>query len=89
LSRTIHTKTKFVSKLDIDKDSLELSISFLPTIQVTTTDLVKPSGVEFLSDIGGSMGFWLGLGVLQAADIIVNVIIARLPRLLCAATVNK
>ena len=132
LSRTIHTKTKFVSKVDIDNDRLALSISFLPTIQVvcfiksnpgkkcyqknpgnffikknpgnffnqkhppvittdlgeqyfihaghmqvTRTDLVKPSAVEFLADIGGSMGFWLGLGVLQVADIVVNIGVSR------------
>jgi hypothetical protein len=33
---------------------------------------MKPSLSSFLSAVGGSVGLWLGLGALQAAEILFN-----------------
>ena len=49
-----------------------LSLSFSQTVQVTTTDFVTPPVSSFLSEVGGSMGLWLGLGVLQALEMVLT-----------------
>ena len=64
-------------------------------IEVEHTKMMKPSLSSFLSEVkkspqarsqetqvGGSMGLWLGLGVLQAAEIATNFFLAKiLPRI--------
>ena len=39
------------------------------SVLVTTTDFVKPNLSKLLSEYGGSMGLWLGLGVVQLFQI--------------------
>ena len=63
--------------IQTDNNILDMFDILVQLVQVTTTNLVKPTAVEFLADIGGSMGFWLGLGVLQVANIVVNVALSR------------
>jgi hypothetical protein len=45
---------------------------------VTTTDFVKLPLSNFLSDVGGSVGLWLGLGMVQAVQIVINCILPRI-----------
>jgi hypothetical protein len=40
-----------------------------------TTDFVTPPISRFLSVVGGSMGLWLGLGVLQVMEMIVSLVL--------------
>jgi hypothetical protein len=44
----------------------------LPPNQVTRTDFVQPTVSTILSEIGGSLGLWLGLGAVQAAQLLVQ-----------------
>ena len=67
---TIYTQTRFIS--ETIKHFTGIKITFSPSVQVTTTDFVKPSLSSFLSSVGGSVGLWLGLGALQAAEILFN-----------------
>jgi len=53
-----------------------LDISFSSRVRVTKTDLVKPTLSSFLSEVGGSIGLWLGLGVAQAFQLSVNCVLA-------------
>ena len=60
-------------------DEMRIRIKFNPTVTVTTTDFVKPSLGVFMSEVklfcktyffvefqvGGAMGLWLGLGIVQ------------------------
>ena len=42
-----------------------ITVVFGETIKITTTDFVPFSLANFLSSLGGSLGLWLGLGLLQ------------------------
>ena len=46
-----------------------VALEFLPRVEVTTTELVRPLVSALLADLGGSVGLWLGLGVLQAIQL--------------------
>ena len=46
-----------------------VALEFLPRVEVTTTELVRPLFSALLADLGGSVGLWLGLGVLQAIQL--------------------
>ena len=38
--------------------------------------------------VGGSVGLWLGLGVLQAAEILTNFLVAKILALRCAKEIS-
>ena len=46
-------------------------------MKVTTTDFLPFYLTTLLADLGGSMGLWLGLGVLQAIQLLLNFIAPR------------
>jgi hypothetical protein len=75
---TTHTKTKFLEKHIPYSHRTMLALTFSPTVKVTTTDFVSLELSTFLSDVGGSIGLWLGLGVLQAAEMVVKFLLPTL-----------
>ena len=46
--------------------------NFKKDMQVTSTRLVRFDPVKFLCDIGGILGLWLGLGLVQLGDMLVD-----------------
>ena len=52
-----------------------IGITFDQRMEVTTTSRVQPTLSSFLSSVGGSMGLWLGLGVVQAIEMVINIIV--------------
>ena len=47
-------------------------IGFRDCMEVSKTEFVKFSLATFLANTGGSLGLWLGLGLLQLAQILVQ-----------------
>jgi hypothetical protein len=74
---TIYTDTRFISKKTSIEEGSLIDITFSPKVQVTTTDMVKLPLSTFLSDVGGSLGLWLGLGVVQAVTMLINGVLSR------------
>ena len=71
------TKTKIETvavdeKYVVYKDS-KIDISFTKMVTVSKTDFPEFSIVNFLSALGGSMGFWLGLGVIQTLELLMKI----------------
>ena len=63
--------TKLIS--DDPNDSHQMiMVTFLDKVQVTKTDFLEFNLWTFLSSIGGSLGLWLGLGMLQLGEIILD-----------------
>ena len=70
------TTTSFITKKTSNMDYEEGGIwmSFEPTVEVTKTDFVTPTFVTMLSNIGGALGLWLGLGMAQVLQIVLGMV---------------
>ena len=59
-------------KVDKFRNCSKIDLAFSDKVLVTFFDFPKFSAAEFLSRIGGSLGLWLGLGVVQIISVIIN-----------------
>ena len=76
---TFGTSTKMISKrATVDKSHIVLSFS--GTVQMTITEMETPSISGLLSAVGGSIGLWLGIGVLQAIELLTSLFLALFDR---------
>ena len=73
---TTSTLSSLVYESDWPIDHLEtenyLDITPSPKVMITRTDFPKVLLASALSSYGGSMGFWLGLGVVQLTQILLR-----------------
>ena len=54
----------------LDKNTTaHIMMTFAGKVESSVTDFVRPTLSSILSDVGGSLGLWLGLGALQALEI--------------------
>ena len=51
------------------RDTSRIDIAFEKTVLVSKTDFRKFNIIHFLAEFGGSMGLWLGLGVVQTIEL--------------------
>ena len=72
---TFRTTTRMISKR-ASSPLGRILLSFSEKVTMTITELESPSVSELLSEIGGSIGLWLGLGVFQAIEILSKVLVA-------------
>ena len=84
------------SEKEKTEDRFQLRLFFIPEMTITTTDFVEPTISSMLSEvsyhqrqsstsnqpfqIGGSMGLWLGLGVVQAVQLFAEYLLPLLRR---------
>ena len=72
------TTTKIISVFqDEKKDNLsksKIDITFSNKVSVVVADFPKFNAAMFLSSCGGSMGLWLGLGVVQTVEMVVSAV---------------
>ena len=72
----IESRYLYTDKLHTNYSMIELS---LPEIMsVSTTRFLRFSFSNTLSSVGGTMGLWLGLGLLQALQIVLECILTRI-----------
>ena len=70
---TFHTNIRF--ETERFNPGNKIVLTFANKIQVTTTDFLPFHLSTLLSDLGGSMGLWLGLGVLQAGQLVLTFVL--------------
>ena len=64
------TKTNTFSNGQQDTPKSEMIVIFNDKMPVTTTNLVPFSLTAYLSNLGGILGLWLGLGMVQLAELL-------------------
>ena len=69
---TTFVKTKVLEESLNGRNNSILKITFSPTIHVTTTSFIKFELAKFLSDLGGSLGLWMGISLLQVVELFVK-----------------
>ena len=71
------TKLCLVPMMEVDITSVNetlININFNEEVVIARTNLVKFDLTTSLTYLGGNMGLWLGLGVIQIMDVITNTV---------------
>ena len=77
---TTNTETKHLYGRTDNRNVSTISLTFSSKVLVKRTDFLKFSLAIFLSEVGGSMGLWLGLGIVQTIELAVNSILPWITR---------
>lgn len=77
---TIFTESRILVEFPRTTNTSRINLTFSAKVQVTITDNLKFYLSTFLSELGGSMGLWLGLGMAQAIELILNCVVPRLTK---------
>ena len=77
---TISVDSRLIFEEINSKNVSVLDLTFSQSVMVTTVEFLKFSFSNFLSDLGGSMGLWLGIGLLQTVQMAIQLV---LPRIKC------
>ena len=64
------TKTSTIAMKEKPNLEQAIRIVFKSEMQITTTSMVHFNLIKFLSDVGGILGLWLGLGMVQLFDLV-------------------
>ena len=69
---TTSVETRLLAETIRSYNSSKINLTFSPTIIVTTTSFLKFIFAKFLSDLGGCMGLWLGLSLVQLVETVLK-----------------
>ena len=75
---TINIKSRLLAEKTAAVNNSVINLTFSQGVLVTKTNFLKFIFVNFLSDLGGCMGLWLGIGLLQTLEIITKFILPRM-----------
>ena len=62
-----------LEKFSEDRDATLISLSLDQTVTITESSFPSPSFTTLLAEMGGSLGLWLGVGVVQIIIYVSNV----------------
>ena len=62
-----------LEKFSEDRDATLISLSLDQTVTITESSFPSPSLTTLLAEMGGSLGLWLGVGVVQIMIYVSNV----------------
>ena len=69
---TFSVETRLLAENPSGDNATTINLTFSQDVQVTTTDFLPFNFVTFLNDLGGCMGLWLGLGLVQTGDLVIR-----------------
>ena len=72
-----HVETRLVMENRGSRKYSIFDLTFSPTIHITTTKFHEFIFAKFLSDLGGSLGLWLGLSVFHLTEMIFRFFMSR------------
>ena len=75
-----HISASFLGTTTRDKDFAEIVLTFSDIVLITTTSFPQFNLDKALAELGGAMGLWLGVGVLQILEILSKRSIGKLGR---------
>ena len=70
-------ESRLLSKENTGMEYSMISITFSQSTLVTKTNFLRFSFSNLLSSLGGSMGLWLGLGLLQTLELGLEFLVRR------------
>ena len=70
-----------LEKVSKDRDASLISLSLDKTVTITESSFPAPSFTTLLAELGGSLGLWLGVGVVQIIIYVSNVDIRKIVNL--------
>ena len=72
---TTSVETRLLTETIRTDNSSGINLTFSPTIIITTTSFLKFTIAKFLSDLGGCMGLWLGLSMVQLVESVLKCVL--------------
>ena len=66
---TVYVESRLLTESVTPENVSKIDIYFNPHVTVTTTDFIKFIFANLLSEIGGGLGLWLGLGLMQMVEV--------------------
>ena len=72
LCRSTMTRGTMITSTSWNETS-SIVFSFNPNLQLERIGFAEFNFPAFLADLGGSLGLWLGLGVVQMLELIINI----------------
>ena len=78
LCTTTHMDIRLLAAYPNSRNKSGINLTFASKVAVSKTDFLKFYLSTFLSELGGSMGLWLGLGMVQAVELVCSCVLPRL-----------
>ena len=72
-----YVETRLLSESLSTFNGSHIDLTFSPNISITTTSFLKFIFAKFLSDLGGCMGLWLGLSMVQLVETVLKCFLLR------------